>query len=102
MLNNKNRFSFSGSLEKIRANQGHSVKINLGYKAQQSPEFLYHGTATRLVKSILQNGLDKRNRHHVNLSSDVETAIKVGKRHGEPIVFEVLAGHIIGQIINSR
>lgn len=91
---NKNRFSFDESFEKIRANQGHSVKIDLGYKAQQPPEFLYHGTATRLVKSILKNGLDKRNRHHVHLSLDVETAIIVGKRHGEPYVFEIIAGQM--------
>lgn len=87
----KNRFSFDESLKKIRANQGHSINIDLAYKSQEPPEFLFHGTATRLVKSILKSGLDKRNRHHVHLSLDVEAAIKVGQRHGEPFVFEVLA-----------
>ena len=89
---NKNRFSFNDKMEKIRANQGHSIKIDLGYEAQQPPELLYHGTATRLVKPIFQNGLDKRKRHHVHLSLDIETAIKVGERHGEAYVFKVFAG----------
>ena len=88
---NKTRFSFNENCSKIRANQGHSVKINLGYQAQQPPEILYHGTATRFSDSILKDGIDKRNRHHVHLSPNVETAIKVGERHGEPYVFEVLA-----------
>ena len=94
---NKNRFSFDESFKKIRANQGHSVNIDLGYKAQQPPEFLFHGTATRLVKSIIKNGLDKRNRHHVHLSLDVKTAIIVGKRHGEPHVFKILAGKMFNE-----
>lgn len=91
---NKNRFSFNETFDKIRANQGHSIKIDLGYEAQQPPKTLYHGTATRLVKSILKNGLDKRNRHHVHLSLDVKSAIEVGQRHGEPFVFKVMAGQM--------
>jgi putative RNA 2'-phosphotransferase len=94
---NKNRFSFDESYEKIRANQGHSIKIDLGYKTQQPPDTLYHGTAKRLVKSIMKNGLDKRNRHHVHLSLDVETAINVGKRHGEPHVFKIFAGQMFNE-----
>jgi putative RNA 2'-phosphotransferase len=89
--NNKNRFSFSENFEKIRANQGHSLDIDLGYLPTKPPRILYHGTAERNVNSILLHGLDKRNRHHVHLSQDIETAINVGKRHGKPIVFEILS-----------
>lgn len=89
--NNKKRFSFSDNFEKIRANQGHSLNIELGYLPTKPPRILYHGTAERNVNSILLNGLDKRNRHHVHLSQNIETAINVGKRHGKPFVFEILS-----------
>ncbi|MDD3789409.1 MAG: RNA 2'-phosphotransferase [Petrimonas sp.] len=91
---NKNRFSFNETGDKIRANQGHSIKIDLGYNPEQPPEILYHGTAKRFVESILANGLEKKKRHHVHLSPDVGTAIKVGQRHGEPVVFTVLSGQM--------
>jgi putative RNA 2'-phosphotransferase len=89
--NNKKRFSFNSTLDKIRANQGHSLKIELGYLSQKPPEILYHGTGIKNLTSILKTGLQKRNRHHVHLSNDFETAINVGKRHGEPYVFKVLS-----------
>lgn len=89
--NSKKRFAFNDTFEKIRASQGHSVEIELGYKNQKPPEILYHGTSEKSVDSILEKGLEKRNRQHVHLSSDTETAIKVGQRHGKPIVFKVIA-----------
>jgi putative RNA 2'-phosphotransferase len=89
--NSKKRFAFNQTLDKIRASQGHSVDIELGYANQKPPEILYHGTSEKSVQSILNTGLDKGNRQHVHLSSDIETAIKVGQRHGKPIVFKVLA-----------
>jgi putative RNA 2'-phosphotransferase len=89
--NNKKRFSFSVNFEKIRANQGHSLNIELGYLPTKPPRILYHGTAERNVNSILLYGLDKRNRHHVHLSQDIETAINVGKRYGIPFVFEIFS-----------
>ena len=89
--NAKKRFAFNDALDKIRANQGHSIEIDLGYTAQEPPEILYHGTATRFIGSILQTGLEKRQRHHVHLSKDTSTAINVGQRHGKPVVLEVLA-----------
>ncbi len=89
--NSKKRFAFDESLKKIRASQGHSVEIELGYSTMQPPEILYHGTSVSAVNSILHSGLEKRSRQHVHLSADRETAIKVGKRHGKPVVFEVLA-----------
>lgn len=89
--NAKKRFAFNDAFDKIRANQGHSIEIDLGYTAQEPPEILYHGTATRFIGSILQTGLEKRQRHHVHLSKDTSTAINVGQRHGQPVVLEVLA-----------
>ena len=92
--NSKKRFAFSESLDKIRASQGHSLEINLGYPEKVPPEILYHGTATKNVESILKSGIEKRDRNHVHLSSDVETAIKVGQRHGKVFIFEVHAEHM--------
>jgi putative RNA 2'-phosphotransferase len=89
--NAKKRFAFNETFEKIRANQGHSVQVELGYRAQIPPTILYHGTGQNAVNSILQTGLDKRQRHHVHLSADIETATKVGQRHGKPFIFKVLA-----------
>jgi len=87
----KKRFAFDETQSKIRANQGHSLEINLGYLPKQPPEILYHGTGEKFVASILATGLDKRNRHHVHLSNDIKTALSVGQRHGKPFVFIVLA-----------
>jgi putative RNA 2'-phosphotransferase len=92
--NAKKRFSFSDDLKKIRASQGHSVEVELGYEPQVPPEILYHGTATRFVESILQTGLEKRDRQHVHLSKELETATAVGQRHGKPVIFHVLAGQM--------
>jgi putative RNA 2'-phosphotransferase len=92
--NAKKRFAFNETFDKIRANQGHSVEIELGYRAQQPPTILYHGTAERFVAQIQEIGLLKMDRHHVHLSADVETAKKVGQRHGKPFVFEILAGQM--------
>lgn len=89
--NPKKRFAFNNTFDKIRASQGHSVEIELGYINQKPPEILFHGTADKFVQSILDTGLEKRNRQHVHLSNDLETAIKVGQRHGKPFVFKVFA-----------
>ena len=90
--NSKKRFAFNDCFSKIRASQGHSVEIELGYSAQKPPEILYHGTGEKSVISILETGLNKRSRQHVHLSSDMETAVKVGRRHEKPVVFRVLSG----------
>jgi putative RNA 2'-phosphotransferase len=89
--NSKKRFAFNDTRDKIRASQGHSVEIELGYRNQKPPEILFHGTGEKFVPSIIETGLDKRSRQHVHLSSDLDTAIKVGRRHGKPFVFKVLA-----------
>lgn len=89
--NNKNRYSFSEDKTKIRANQGHSVKVDVELKEVYPPSILYHGTAEKNVDSILQNGLVKGNRNHVHLSADEATAINVGSRHGKPEVLKIKA-----------
>ncbi|ANH83700.1 RNA 2'-phosphotransferase [Niabella ginsenosidivorans] len=92
--NSKKRFAFNDTIDKIRASQGHSVNVELGYASQKPPEILYHGTSERSVPSILNSGLEKRNRQHVHLSCAVETAVSVGQRHGKPFIFKVLAGQM--------
>ena len=87
--NDKRRFAFDESRTRIRANQGHSVSVNLQLEAQVPPPALYHGTAQTNVEAILQSGLKKRARHAVHLSLDKETAHKVGARHGIPVVLKV-------------
>ncbi|QKJ29422.1 RNA 2'-phosphotransferase [Mucilaginibacter mali] len=89
--NNKQRFAFNDTFDRIRANQGHSVEVDLGYEAKIPPEVLYHGSAIKNADSILASGLEKRERHHVHLSADVATAANVGQRHGKPVIFEVTA-----------
>lgn len=89
--NSKKRFAFNDTLDKIRASQGHSVEIELGYTNQKPPEILFHGTGEKFVQSILDTGLEKRNRQYVHLTIDFDTAVKVGQRHGKPFVFKVLA-----------
>lgn len=90
--NSKKRFSFNDSKEQIRASQGHSVSVELGYLAQVPPDVLFHGTAEKSVESILDIGLEKRERQHVHLSQELQTAIEVGRRHGKPVVFRVQSG----------
>ncbi len=92
--NDKKRFAFNEDKTKIRANQGHSLTIDLGYKEKIPPAFLYHGTASRFMESIKQLGLQKQNRHHVHLSDNVDTAIAVGKRYGKPVLLKILSGQM--------
>jgi putative RNA 2'-phosphotransferase len=87
--NNKQRFSFDETKTQIRANQGHSVAVDLQLEPQIPPDRLYHGTAEKSVPAILQSGLLKQSRHHVHLSLDVETARKVGMRHGRPVILAI-------------
>jgi len=90
----KKRFAFSEDGLRIRANQGHSIKVDLGFEPREPPEVLYHGTARRVLESILKEGLIKGARHHVHLSSDAATAAKVGSRHGKPVVLVVKSGQM--------
>ena len=88
----KQRYSFNEAGDKIRANQGHSVEVDLQLEPATPPEFLFHGTADRNVSAILAGGLQRRSRHHVHLSLDIDTATAVGVRHGRPIVLRISAG----------
>lgn len=92
--NDKQRFAFSPDGTRIRANQGHSIAVQLEYTAQEPPAVLFHGTATRFLSSIYEKGLLKQQRHHVHLSPDVETASKVGVRHGKLAMLKVDAARM--------
>ncbi|MGB0849483.1 MAG: RNA 2'-phosphotransferase [Thiolinea sp.] len=98
--NDKKRYSFNADQTRIRANQGHSLTLDLQLESREPPEQLFHGTATRFLDSIRMQGLVKGSRHHVHLSADVETAHKVGSRHGKPVVLNVdaLSMHQAGHI----
>ena len=92
--NDKRRFSFDESGTRIRANQGHSVEIDLGLAPAEPPAVLYHGTARARLDAILAEGLRRMGRHHVHLSADADTATRVGARHGKPAVLEVAAARM--------
>ena len=85
----KQRYSFNADKTKIRANQGHSINVDVELKKAEPPEILFHGTGEKFVPSIKSEGLKPKSRLYVHLSKDRETAVKVGSRHGKPVVFEV-------------
>jgi putative RNA 2'-phosphotransferase len=85
----KKRFSFDPTGEKIRANQGHSVEVDLKLEPMGPPAVLYHGTPEQFASTILGEGLQKMARHHVHLSADVQTAQKVGQRRGKAVILQV-------------
>ncbi len=87
--NDKQRFELSGDLSLIRARQGHSVQIEMDYEPVKPPDMLYHGTATRFLESILEHGLIKGTRQHVHLSTNYQTMVQVGSRHGKPVVLSI-------------
>lgn len=89
--NDKQRFAFDETKEKIRASQGHSIEVDLGLLPIEPPEILYHGTADKSLPGIQKEGLKSQSRQHVHLSENIETAIKVGQRHGKVIVLKVKA-----------
>jgi len=86
-LDDKQRFSIK--LGFIKANQGHSISVDLELTPMQPPVVLYHGTATRFLDSILSNGLSKQKRTHVHLTKNIEVAKSVGSRYGEPVMLIV-------------
>lgn len=88
----KQRYSFNEDKTLIRANQGHSIPVDVELEEVASPEVLWHGTGEKYVESINQSGLIAKNRLYVHLSQDYETAVNVGKRHGNPVVYKVQAG----------
>lgn len=90
----KQRFALSADAKQIRANQGHSVAVDLGLSPEAPPALLYHGTVERFVSSIMANGLEKRARQHVHLSLDIVTATRVGSRRGKAIILQVAAAEM--------
>lgn len=89
---NKQRYSFNADKTLIRANQGHSIPVDVELEEKEPPEFLYHGTGEKYVSSILEQGLIPKSRLYVHLSKDVETAKNVGRRHGKEVVY-IIAAH---------
>ncbi len=89
ITNDKQRFTFNGDGTKIRANQGHSIEIDLNLKPRIPPLILYHGTVEKFLGSIFGKGLIKGERQHVHLSKGTETAYKVGERRGKPVILIV-------------
>ena len=86
----KGRYSFNDDKTLIRANQGHSIEVDVELERQHfMPPVLYHGTTWKNVDSIMETGLNKGSRNYVHLSQDRDTAFKVGKRHGKPVVLEI-------------
>jgi putative RNA 2'-phosphotransferase len=87
--NDKRRFAFDAAGTRIRANQGHSVPVDLGYTEAVPPPVLYHGTVARFLDAIQREGLRPMARHDVHLSADAATAARVGARRGEPVILSV-------------
>ena len=92
--NDKQRFTFSPDGRSIRANQGHSLDVDLALEPVKPPELLYHGTVERFIASIREQGLIRGQRQHVHLSCDRETAARVGQRRGKPVVLIVESGRM--------
>jgi len=91
---NKQRYSFNDDMSCIRANQGHSITVDVELNETTPPEFLWHGTGEKYCQSINKTGLLPRSRLYVHLSSDIETARGVGERHGIPVIYRVNSGQM--------
>lgn len=91
----KQRYSFNADHSKIRANQGHSVSVDVELKEAVPPSVLYHGTGEKYVRSIEEKGLIPKSRLYVHLSKDAASAKEVGKRHGKPVVYEIDCAQMI-------
>lgn len=85
----KQRYSFNEDKTLIRANQGHSIPVDVELEEVIPPDYLYHGTGLKYVDSIEKMGLIPKSRLYVHLSTSLLTAFEVGKRHGEPVVFRI-------------
>jgi putative RNA 2'-phosphotransferase len=92
--NSKKRLAFNGDKTMIRASQGHSVDIQLGYEPVKPPAVLYHGTSETALNSILASGIQKRERHHVHMSGEIDTALNVGQRYGIPVILQIASQKI--------
>lgn len=91
----KQRYSFNENKTLIRANQGHSVQVDVELEERMPPDTLWHGTGEKFVPSIDKMGLISKSRLYVHLSADIETARKVGARHGKPVVYQISADKMV-------
>ena len=91
----KQRYSFNEDKTLIRANQGHSIPVDVELEEKLPPELLWHGTGEKFVASIDRQGLIPKSRLYVHLSKDEETAVAVGKRHGKPVIYHVKSGDMV-------
>lgn len=104
---NKQRYSFNEDKTLIRANQGHSIPVDVELPKKEPPAILYHGTGEKYVKSIDEQGLNPKSRLYVHLSGDEATAKSVGSRHGKPVIYEIYtgemhsAGYVFYQSVNG-
>ncbi len=104
---NKQRYSFNEDKTKIRANQGHSIPVDVELEQKLPPDILWHGTGEKYVTSIEKQGLLPKSRLYVHLSGDYDTAVNVGCRHGKPVVYEVnsrqmqVDGYVFYQSVNG-
>lgn len=98
--NDKQRFAYSADGRRIRANQGHSLPVDLGLAPCEPPAVLYHGTVGRVLPAVLREGLRPMGRQDVHLSADIATAVRVASRRGRPVVLQVdaTALHAAGQV----
>lgn len=90
--NDKQRFAFNDDKTKIRANQGHSVDVDVELEPASPPAFLFHGTVEKFLDAVRESGLQKMSRQYVHLSGDVETASNVGSRRGKPVILKIDSG----------
>ena len=90
----KQRYSFNEDKTLIRANQGHSIPVDVELEEKEPPEILFHGTGEKYVASINGQGLIPKSRLYVHLSADEATALKVGQRHGKPFIYKVKSGEM--------
>ncbi len=98
--NDKKRFAYSQDKIKIRASQGHSIDVDLKLKPVEPPEYLYHGTAYRFIKSIKEDGLNKMSRQHVHMNEIPSMSEKVGSRHGTAKVLRIRANEMYKNGVN--
>lgn len=96
----KKRYSFSEDGKLIRANQGHSIQVDVELEKKNPPDVLWHGTGKKYVDSINERGLIPKSRLYVHLSAEYDTAVNVGKRHGEPVVYKINARRMVEEGYN--
>lgn len=87
--NNKKRFAFSPCKTRIRANQGHSLEVDLAYHPASPPDSLYHGAPEQVLPLIRESGLKKMQRHHVHMNAAADPCVHVAARYGKPVVLEI-------------